>query len=873
LAYAQMDNITSFRWACEKLGLKKTVVFSTSDLFEGRNGSRVLDTLQALARHAFSNNLTTIRITEVEESNSLYMQALTDSGFINASDEEAAKVPCAPEHKPLLDWANEKLATAVKPVVLHNFSTDVRSGLKLLTLAECLLKEQCMGHWHDPPTQITECMQNVCLLFSFLEQRKMEEISCCQPQDVVTGNAERVVALVSFMREEFDLEYIFNRIVEGEEAAFEEEGDSQNVVEGSSELEQVIVEEAKPEEEIKSSEESGEVTTQVEEGEGKKKKKKKDKKKKKEKDEKKEHRHRHRKNAESSGEIVAEQKEEEGKEVEKVEEEKEEEEVKQPQQEPKKEEQKDEKPVTLTRQTSSMLLSLSGSMKGASSFMYDKSYIPKHISTQEQQKPEVKQSEEQKQPESEEGKLQKQQGQTSLGSLQHNRSPSSTMKLGQQREAKKKAQIIMRQRIANEVLTTEESYCNSLETLCTKVVQPLKDLSKSWTGGRDSTKPLSESEVDVLFSNAFEIWEDSKAFLEKIRTRLQKWSDETTTLGDLFLEQLPILRHYGRYLADYASASAALHYMTQHHLPTKALIERFELEQFKINRLNVPSFHVMPVQRLPRYVLLMNDLKKYTSPNHPDVQYLTELLPKLQATVSELNKGIDPKKEANMAKTIEVAESISGEGVEDIVRGERLFVREGPIKQMCSVSSKTGKEKASHKGYCFLFNNLIVLCGISTKKDTPYTLLRKIDANSIVNVIFLQKSLSFRLTYRVENSETPSLLSPPGSGSPSPNASPSTPRLPQPAAPAAEETLSTFGALCSIRSQASAAQLLITSKVPTPSNNDAVLKTKKTQKTVIMRVTTPEEYKDWEGDLSEVAKLSRGLGTSSAPSLPLAPGL
>jgi len=284
----------------------------------------------------------------------------------------------------------------------------------------------------------------------------------------------------------------------------------------------------------------------------------------------------------------------------------------------------------------------------------------------------------------------------------------------------------------------------------------------------------------------------------------------------------------------------------------------------------------MPVQRLPRYVLLMTDLKKYTAPGHPDVEYLTELLPKLQATVSELNKGIDPQKEANMSKNIEIAKSISGEGVEDIVRGERVFVMEGPIKQMCAVSAKTGKEKSSHKGYCFLFNNLIVLCSLSGKKDDkPYTLWQTIEGQSIVNIIFPQKTSSFRLTFRLEDAFPEQIgLSPSGSATPSPSPSPS---LPEPESrsrsssgdpPNAEAPgVSTFLALTALRSQASAAQLLISSKVsaaaPMPTANEAMIKAKKTQKTVIMKVATSEECKEWEERLAQFAKVSRDSTSST----------
>ena len=70
-------------------------------------------------------------------------------------------------------------------------------------------------------------------------------------------------------------------------------------------------------------------------------------------------------------------------------------------------------------------------------------------------------------------------------------------------------------------------------------------------------------------------------------------------LSDVFLEHMPKLEHYAPYLQNYASAAAALHFFTERNLPTKTFIERFELQQTGLKKLNVPSFLVMPVQRLP----------------------------------------------------------------------------------------------------------------------------------------------------------------------------------------------------------------------------------------------------------------------------------
>eukprot|EP01089_Gocevia_fonbrunei_P008016 TRINITY_DN1954_c0_g1_i4.p1 TRINITY_DN1954_c0_g1~~TRINITY_DN1954_c0_g1_i4.p1 ORF type:complete len:113 (+),score=32.39 TRINITY_DN1954_c0_g1_i4:136-474(+) len=50
LAFKQMENINAFLHACELMGVEKESTFMTVDLFEAKNMSIVLDTLNALRR-------------------------------------------------------------------------------------------------------------------------------------------------------------------------------------------------------------------------------------------------------------------------------------------------------------------------------------------------------------------------------------------------------------------------------------------------------------------------------------------------------------------------------------------------------------------------------------------------------------------------------------------------------------------------------------------------------------------------------------------------------------------------------------------------------------------------------------------------------
>ena len=76
------------------------------------------------------------------------------------------------------------------------------------------------------------------------------------------------------------------------------------------------------------------------------------------------------------------------------------------------------------------------------------------------------------------------------------------------------------------------------------------------------------------------------------------------------------------------------------------------------SKLNLESFLIMPVQRMPRYILLMRDMLKYTHAHHPDKVLLEKALEAVSATMANHNKEIDPKASDHAHKLLAVAGSI-----------------------------------------------------------------------------------------------------------------------------------------------------------------------------------------------------------------------
>ncbi len=84
----------------------------------------------------------------------------------------------------------------------------------------------------------------------------------------------------------------------------------------------------------------------------------------------------------------------------------------------------------------------------------------------------------------------------------------------------------------------------------------------------------------------------------------------------------------------------------------------------------------MPVQRIPRYVLLLRELERYTDEKHSEYDKLQTVLGKVQVIATHINE--QKKQMENLSKLIEIQNRISGD-YNELLQPSRSLVREAPI--------------------------------------------------------------------------------------------------------------------------------------------------------------------------------------------------
>jgi len=130
---------------------------------------------------------------------------------------------------------------------------------------------------------------------------------------------------------------------------------------------------------------------------------------------------------------------------------------------------------------------------------------------------------------------------------------------------------------------------------------------------------------------------------------------------------------------------------------------------------NVTTLLGAPSQRMPRFVQMLKDLKKYTDKTHPDSALIKRCLIQIHELSAE-NKIITNFREVvSISKLNTVAKSI--DGGDHLLLFNRKFEHEGSLKLANVTKAKAARKKLllGHKGqYFFLFDDVLVFC--STKK-------------------------------------------------------------------------------------------------------------------------------------------------------------
>ncbi|CAM9738706.1 unnamed protein product, partial [Chrysoparadoxa australica] len=115
--------------------------------------------------------------------------------------------------------------------------------------------------------------------------------------------------------------------------------------------------------------------------------------------------------------------------------------------------------------------------------------------------------------------------------------------------------------------------------------------------------------------------------------------------------------------------------------------------------LGLRSFLIQPVQRVPRYKLLLSELLKHTKDSHPDWVNLNVALTEITNAASKLNENARDHDRRQRVLDLQL------QFKESLVTASRYLVQEGTLKKVCN----NGPKK-----YKFVLFNDMLLYGTET---------------------------------------------------------------------------------------------------------------------------------------------------------------
>ena len=221
----------------------------------------------------------------------------------------------------------------------------------------------------------------------------------------------------------------------------------------------------------------------------------------------------------------------------------------------------------------------------------------------------------------------------------------------------------------HELLSTEKNYVTKLNQVLTHYMKPLSD-------NADSAAPfISRANLRAIFSELTVIFGLNSVLLQALEKTVANASPVSSArVGGVFVKIGSFLRWYHSYVSNYDNAFQTLRKLKTNSASFRAFIQTTESKP-ELNYSDLESLLILPIQRIPQYNLLFNDLQKVTTEAHPDytqTQAAVVLLNQIGTYVNEKKRESE-----NIHQVISIGKTLVD--FPNLAVPYRRFVRKGTL--------------------------------------------------------------------------------------------------------------------------------------------------------------------------------------------------
>ncbi|XP_030576151.1 FYVE, RhoGEF and PH domain-containing protein 4-like isoform X2 [Archocentrus centrarchus] len=244
--------------------------------------------------------------------------------------------------------------------------------------------------------------------------------------------------------------------------------------------------------------------------------------------------------------------------------------------------------------------------------------------------------------------------------------------------------------IANELLQTEEAYVARLHLLdqvfCSRLTEE---------AGRGSFPP---EVIRNIFSNISSIYSfHSQFLLPDLENCIRHWC-ESPGLGKVLLQHVPFLKMYANYVRNFDHAMELVRTWTERSSAFRSIIQDIQ-SQGICGMLTLQHHMLEPVQRVPRYEMLLKDYLKKLPEDDPDYELAQKSLQTISMAATHSNSAIQEAE--SLKRLLEIYEMI---GEEEVINPTNEFLREGRLLKLAA------RNTSAMERHLFLFNNFLLCC-------------------------------------------------------------------------------------------------------------------------------------------------------------------
>ncbi|KAH3742580.1 rho guanine nucleotide exchange factor 17 [Pelomyxa schiedti] len=263
---------------------------------------------------------------------------------------------------------------------------------------------------------------------------------------------------------------------------------------------------------------------------------------------------------------------------------------------------------------------------------------------------------------------------------------------------------VMRRRVVRELYTTEVTYVDTISKIISIFVTPLR---KSLEAGRPI---ISVDDIFQIFSQLEGILTNNKKVLNLLKDTVDHWH-VGSLIGDILLKNLAtpqMLELYSNYTTSFPVVFDYFMQLQERNAGFKKFVEASERQFWDDSHSGntYQSLAILPVQRAPRYMLLLKALKDWTPDGHPDRTNVELTLVELEGLCRALNtkQGAEENERARVKTLVTIGSKIKPKLKELTSSPDRFFVREGDFGFV-----DVARNCALRKRHFFLMNDLLIV--------------------------------------------------------------------------------------------------------------------------------------------------------------------